>query len=634
MLNKALKRNKGITLIALVVTIVVLLIFVGISINALAGQNGILKRTTQAKEESSNKQEEELIKMAVLSALTDGYAQGENQITDEGLRKEIINAIGSDENLSGSGPWKYVGKKTYYISLNGSVEDTGNWNKVLENLQDTAKRDELLNEAQELGQSSTNLDIGIGTDGNVVNLDLWTYSLDESVEGIKLSKTSGCFVHSGYQNENITEDGKIKGKVPQYIFVYSKNKIYPVADMSHTFSGCTDLKIVPTIPSSVTSIGEEAFWRCLSLTSIEIPSSVTSIEGAFKYCTSLTSIEIPSSVTSIGEGAFEGCTSLTSIEIPSSVTSVGEYAFEDCTSLASIEIPSSVTSIGDRAFWGCSELISITVDTENSTFDSRENCNAIIEKSSKTLILGCKNTVIPSTVTSIRNSAFGGCTGLTSIEIPSNVTSIGDWAFWRCSGLTSIEIPSNVTSIGDGAFWGCSRLTSITVNTENSTFDSRENCNAVIEKNTNKLILGCKNTVIPSSVTSVGEYAFGGCTGLTSIKIPSNVTSIGEWAFEDTSLRSIKIPSNVTSIGDGTFWGCSGLTSIEIPSSVTNIGDEAFWNCTGLTSIEIPSSVTSIGEDAFFGCMNLKNVTVKSGSTLTMDNLKAASLSESKVTFE
>ena len=214
----------------------------------------------------------------------------------------------------------------------------------------------------------------------------------------------------------------------------------------------------------LTSIGFSAFKGCKSLTSITIPNSVTSIgDGAFAICSRLTSISIPNTVKSIGYGAFGGCSSLTSITIPNSVTSIGDAAFDHCSGLTSITIPNSVTSIGEGAFWDCSSLSSIIVEGGNTKFDSRDNCNAIIETATNTLIAGCQNTIIPNSVTSIGLGAFGGCSSLTSITIPNSVTSIGHGAFESCSGLTSITIPNSVTSMGDGAFYECYSLTSVAV---------------------------------------------------------------------------------------------------------------------------------------------------------------------------
>ncbi len=326
-------------------------------------------------------------------------------------------------------------------------------------------------------------------------------------------------------------------------------------------------------------------------------------------------------VTSINQYAFCNSSWLTSVTIPNSVTSIGSYAFYGCLGLTSVTIPYSVTSIDYSSFDDCSNLSSIIVESGNPIYDSRDNCNAIIRKSDNALITGCKNSTIPNSVTSISWHAFFRCTGLTSVTIPNSVTSIEGNAFYGCSGLTSVTIPNSVTTIEEDAFGGCSGLSSIIVESGNPTYDSRENCNAIIRTSDNALITGCKNSTIPNSVSSILSHAFFRCSGLTSVTIPYSVTSIGSCAFYYcTGLTSITIPNSVTSIESDAFSGCTGLTSITIPNSVSLIASSAFRGCSGLTSITIPNSVISIGSDAFSGCIGLTSITIPNSVSLIASN--------------
>ena len=398
---------------------------------------------------------------------------------------------------------------------------------------------------------------------------------------------------------------------------------------SSAFYNCTSLTSV-TIPDSVTSIGDFAFRSCTKLTSISIdpgneyycmmdgvlyskdkttlicypggkagesfsiPDSVTSLgSGAFAGCTGLTRMLIPNSVTSIGDSAFHSCTGLTSVTLPGSVTSTGEYTFYGCTGLTSITIPNSVTCIGNGAFYGCT---------------------------------GLKRFTISDSVTSIGFCAFYDCTGLTAITIPDSVKRIGEmalintgyfnngsnWtggsvfsgalyvghhlihvgdtvsgiysiragtktiacgAFDQIEKLTGVKIPASVTYLEALSFYGCSRITSLVVDGGNPVYDSRNNCNAIIETSTNTLVLACVNSEIPAGVTSIAEHAFFNCWRLTSLTIPDSMTSIPAGVFTYCAgMTSILIPNTVKSIGEGAFDDCDSLTDVYFT------GTEAEWN--------------------------------------------------------
>lgn len=274
-------------------------------------------------------------------------------------------------------------------------------------------------------------------------------------------------------------------------------------------------------------------------------------------------------VTAIGDSAFSYCTSLTKIVLTNSITTIGDEAFSNCFYLEEINIPSSVTSVGIGVFSCCANLTSIIVEEGNTTYDSRNVCNAIIETQTNTLIQGCKTTVIPSDVSHIAEKAFYDLLwGYKNGILPDALESIGDYAFYSAS-LASITIPVTVSSIGIGAFSGCDSVTSIIVEEGNTTYDSRNACNAIVETSSKTLIQGCSTTVIPSDILNIGEEAFYGCYNLTNVIIPEGVTSIGKSAFQVCSnLATINIPSTVTAIGEDAFNACLGLEKVTIDSEI------------------------------------------------------------------
>ena len=421
--------------------------------------------------------------------------------------------------------------------------------------------------------------------------------------------SDSCYVIGGGSPELVIPGTAINPK---------NNKTYKVTAIgSAAFKG-TSLNSI-TIPEGVTSIWNDAFNECQSLTSVKMPKTLKYIgvrafyncsklnnislrntkscgNEAFSGCESLTVIDLEG-MASIGNSAFYGCASLTDINMKN-ITSLGYSAFRGCTGLTSLTIPNSVTSIGEGAFWDCSGLTSVTFNAEKCTHMG-SGYNPVFNgcRNLTTLTIGDKVMVIP-------NYAFCDCSGLTSVTIPNSVTSIGNEAFWDCSGLTSLTIGNSVASIDNSAFFDCSKLTSLT---------------------------------IPNSVTSIGNSAFGGCSGLTSLTIGNSVTSIGGYAFSGCSgLTSVTIPNSVTSIGGSAFSGCSGLTSVVFNAEnctkmgyyffpvfaecsklstlttgekVTTIPAYAFMGCTALAKADM-NSVSNFGEEAFSGCTGLKSVSM------------------------
>ena len=335
-------------------------------------------------------------------------------------------------------------------------------------------------------------------------------------------------------------------------------------------------------------------WVSFDVKSVVIKEGVTSIgDYAFRDCSQIRFISIPNSVKSVWGYAFLGCNGLESVDLGSSVTNIGSYAFEGCTALTSVVIPKSVTSIGEAPFRGCSSLESIVVEAGCVGYDSRDNCNAIIDKTNSwlgpLLIQGCKNTVVPTGFQLvISNYAFSG-TGLTSLELPQGVTSIREYAFQNCSSLTSITIPSRVSEISAYTFSGCSSLSSIT-------------------------ILG--------ELKTIGNYAFDGCSKLADFAIPATVTSIGKYAFRNcSSLTSVTIPDGMYYTDESVFSNCAGLIILTLHKNINSLGANSFYNCKGLQEIHCYAvTPPTCKTDALYGVSSSTKLYVPEESVETYSN--------------
>lgn len=645
-------RAKGITLIALVVTIVILLILAGISINLVLGENGIISKAQESRLKSDNATVSDSLKMMIASYAIDDMGEGKTDVlarlNTDGITdaNDVINVpvlvgkkLGTGNGSGTSDVYVIEDNKLYYYDKKGEKTDLGD----IDNLQFSGDK-------QESGI------FAITSDGTVYMKD----------------RQYGFYIgNRDYSTKEVIIPSEINGikvkKLGDYMFCnYSGLETVVIPDGvteigNGTFFGCWELRNI-NIPDGIEKIGDQGFGDCYKLENISIPESVQyigkyalnstkwwgSLQDGLIYINTIlyeykgkvpqgTTIEIKDGTTMICDEAFAGQNGLIDVKLPNSVKNIGEKAFYECSELTSVIIPDSVTSIGDNAFGNCTKLASITVPKNIKNISATAFDGTPFLNSPGAIYIG--NTLykyndsegevsltVKDGTERIEQNAFSDCKYLTSITMPNTVTEVGSYAFSNCINLSSVKLSSNINEIPNYTFLGCTSLNDI---------------------------------IIPDSVTSIGSYAFCNCTNLSSIKLSSNINEISNNTFSGcTSLNSIAIPENVVSISYSAFENCTSLSEItflgdnidyidstafdntawlnnqndgvvyigkllycykgEMPSNTTitvkggteAIEADAFAGKKELIEVVLPNSVKRIENGAFYECINLSSINI------------------------
>ncbi len=463
------------------------------------------------------------------------------------------------------------------------------------------------------------------------------------------------------------------------------------------FSGCSGLKKITLPTSGLKSIGDQAFVNCSNteLTTIKFPNSVTEMgNGVILNCRGIKTVTLPSNMTELPNDMFNGCSSLEPFALPSRITSIGSYAFSGCTKFVNLTIPSTVKKVGSSAYENCTSLETVVVESGGITEISQamfkgasslnsvtlsydvktigdnafENCKLLQQINLPSVdnigsfafrSSGLTSIMIPSET--VENSAFYGCTDLSSVTFSDAVKEIQSTAFQGCTSLKSITLPKNLERFDPSAFRGCTALTEFNVPEGSPSYSSVNGILFNADKSELVLYPAAKTNTsysIPSSVKTIKSYAFYQASKLTSVTIPKTIETFENYAFSETGLTTLTIPEGITSIGDpnnsaATFSNCKSLTTVTIPGTVKELAGlafngctaletvnlsegteslgssigQAFKGCSSLVNIKIPSSVNNIGSSTFYGCSSLQAIEIPEGvtrlSTQTFYNCKA-----------
>ncbi len=616
-----MKRENGVTLIALAVTIIIMLILAGATISMLTGNSGITTNASKAKTKSylaDIKEEYELYLSE--KRMDDEYDLDTLYANDKTIRYEGnvvgsgITEICSSIKKGDEKKFEIIKGKIYYVSQDKKVIPI----------------------AVELGFSINPYEI---TDDGALRSSAMNLYLVDNNGNLDLSEYEGKIktIEAGAFSKVEIESGI----TPLSSIVLPKG-ITTIGDDAFSYNtSLTSIKI----PNTVTTIGKRAFYGCTNLTSIEIPDSVTYIgDYCFWNCNRLQKIKLSKKIQTINQGLLEGCSSLTEIEIPEGVKSIGYAAFRSCDKLTTITLPASLTYITGSALTRLSRLTEVKVADGNNSFKFENGM--LLSKDGKTMymaLLTLTEINVPNGVVSIIGDGLSGSSA-TKIILPDTVSSnFGGAVFNGMNKLTTIELSgtSKNLKLVDGNLYSYDGKRFIKYMGSSKNFTVPEGVETLL----NGCITKSMTTLnLPSTLKVIEGWSLTGMSGVKLLNIPASVTTMYTYSFHDnTKLRvaegnatyksiddvlilnkagtkvimasrnatTYNIPNTVTEIGQNAFYYCNKMTSINIPDSVTTIGAKAFYSCSSLKEITIPQSVTSIGANAFEYCENLTAINIK-----------------------
>lgn len=632
-----MRKQNGITVIALVITIIVLLILAAVSISAVLGENGIIAKARDAAKKTKKAQEEEKL-MLDQSEISMNLSDIGAALKYDVVQKESYAILRLYTFVDGSSTYGDYSRDIVYgkteeqkieMLLNGiNQKDGTSYENIDELISDWSVNNEVVEGCTTLSEiieayecdNLTELLIKL----KVVEPDGYTSSkeitktfiikignavikADGTTEfpyveiPITASGTYTIVMETG-DGGRATLNAKVDIDSNESVFVH-ENEIIIGLDDNYLYDdgGCLtyskfNLIAIPSIINGqkITTISNATFAGIKGINAIILPNTVTTIEeNAFGSCSDLQDINFPNSLVTIGNYAFRNCRNLQEVKFSEGLISIGEAAFDNCTSVTKLDLPSSLTEIGVNAF-GDLAITSIEIPSGVTTVRGFGNCSSlekvtflgnvqVIGSSAFANCTSLNNVVLPNTVTVIETSAFGSCTSLSNITLSNSLQEIGSSAFASCTKLANITLPNTLTTIGSSAFNNCDALTTI---------------------------------VIPSSVTTLGSSAFASSDALTTVTFNGNIDTLGSYTFSYCkALTTFTINGTIGSIGDYAFQYCEKLSELTLPEGLTTIGKKSFDNCLGLSSIYLPDSLVSIGEDAFHYCRSLPSIYIPAGVT-------------------